>query len=323
MDLSVNYLGKRFENPFILASAPPAGNIEMISRAFEAGWAGAVIKTLIKEPVKNLQNRFAVNKVGKKIIAFENFELLSEKTPEEWYEGIISLKKRFPNKIIVGSIMGDAKDREQWIELAIGCEEAGCDFIELNFSCPHGYPEKGKGSAIGQNAEFASRIVKWVKDEAKITVPIIAKLTAAVSDISHIGESVANEGADGICAINTFPSIMGFDLKTLQPKASVNGFSTSGGYSGPGLKPIALRAVNDLIKNPGLPIMASGGISTGFDAAEFMLMGAPIIQVGTAVMLEGYSLIDKMKGEISECMNWHCFTRIDDFLNISQKNLQR
>ena len=127
--------------------------------------------------------------------------------------------------------MGDAKNRGQWIELALICQEAGADFIELNFSCPHGYPEKGKGAAIGQNTDYSSEITKWLKDEKKITTPIIPKLTAAVSDISYIGEAVADAGADGICAINTFPSIMGFDLKTLEPKPAICGHATSGGCS--------------------------------------------------------------------------------------------
>jgi len=321
MDISVEYLGKRFENPFVLASGPPAANLDMISRAFEAGWAGAVIKTLIREPVKNLHNRFAVNKINKKIMAFENIELLSERTPEEWYVDIRLLKKRFPEKIIIGSIMGDAKSDEHWIELSLGCQDAGVDFIELNFSCPHGYPEKGKGSAIGQSAEFSSKITGWLKDNRRITIPIIPKLTAAVPDISYIGEAVAKAGADGISAINTFPSLMGFDLHTLEPKASVRGFTTAGGYSGPGLKPIALRCVSQLVKSPGLPVMACGGVSSGYDAVEFILLGAPIVQVCTSVMLQGYSIVSKMKEDLSQFMSLHNFSTIQDFIRIGNKSI--
>jgi dihydropyrimidine dehydrogenase (NAD+) subunit PreA len=322
MDLSIDYLGKRFENPFVLASGPPTANAEMIARAFATGWAGAVIKTLIREPVKNLKNRFATVKLGKKIVAFENIELLSERTPEQWYQDIHSLKKDFPHKIIIGSIMGDAKNKDQWLELALGCQEAGVDLIELNFSCPHGYPEKGKGAAIGQSAEYAARITHWLKEEKALTVPIVPKLTAAVADISYIGESVAAAGADGISAINTFPSIMGFDLKTLKPKPSVAGYTTAGGYSGPGLKPIALRCVSDLVKTPALPVMACGGLSSGQDALEFLLMGAPIIQVCTAVMLGGYAIIGKMKKELVEFMKWHNFSTVKDFIGIGSRHIR-
>jgi len=314
MNIESRFLSLDFENPFVLASAPPTATYEMIARGFEAGWAGAVIKTLIREPVLNYQNRFAANKIDGHIIAFENIELLSERGPEEWFEDILHLKTKFPDKIIIGSIMGDAKDPAHWLELARGCAQAGADMVELNFSCPHGYPERGTGSAIGQNAEYSRRITQWLKDDPALQIPIIPKLTPAVADISFIGEAVAQAGADGICAINTFPSLMGFDLKTLLPKAAVNGYSTAGGYSGAGLKPIALRCVHDLVKSPGLPVMAGGGISDGYDAAEFILLGAPIVQVCTAVMLEGFDIIKTMQQELREFMSWHGFSSIADFL---------
>jgi dihydropyrimidine dehydrogenase (NAD+) subunit PreA len=322
MDISVNYLGVRFENPFVLASGPPTANAAMIARAFEAGWAGAVIKTLIREPVKNLHNRFAANKMGNNIYAFENLELLSDRTPEVWSQEIRELKKAYPDKVVIGSIMGDAKDKEHWLELALVCQEAGADMIELNFSCPHGYPKKEKGSAIGQNAEYSSKITGWLKKDERITIPIIPKLTAAVTDIIYIGEEIAKAGAEGICAINSFPSIMGFDLKTLAPKPNINGYSTAGGYSGPGLKPIALKCVNDLMISPGLPIMACGGISNGSDAIEFLLLGAPLVQVCTAVMLKGYSVISQMKKELIEFMEYHKFSRISDFLHTGHDHIR-
>lgn len=323
MDISVDFLGIHFDSPFILASGPPTANGSMIARAFEAGWAGAVIKTLIREPVKNLHNRFAVNKIDNQIFAFENIELLSEQSPEIWHREIRDLKHAYPHKVIIGSIMGDAKDREHWLELALLCQDAGADMIELNFSCPHGYPKKEKGAAIGQNAEYSARIAGWLTQEKKLTIPIIPKLTAVVTDISYIGEKSADAGADGFCAINTFPSIMGFNVKTLEPQPNINGFSTAGGYSGPGLKPIALKCVNDLIISPGLPVIASGGVSSGFDAAEFLLLGAPLVEVCTAVMIHGYSIVSQMKSELLEFMMWHDFSKISDFLGMGHAQISQ
>jgi len=323
MNFTVDYLGKKFENPFVIASSPPVANSDMISRAFDSGWAGVVTKTLIREPVKNLKNRFASRKMGKNIFAFENIELLSENSPEQWYKDISLLKKRFPEKIVIGSIMGDAKSREQWIQLASGCQDAGCDLIELNFSCPHGYPEKGKGAAIGQNPEFSSLITGWLKNEKSITVPIVPKLTGAVADISHIGCAVKDAGANGICAINSFPSIMGFDLDALKPLPDVSGYTTPGGYSGPGLKPIALRCVSDLVKNPNLPVMGGGGISSGKDAAEFILAGASVVQICTAVMLHGYSIVSTMLAELEGFMEMHKFSSINDFLGLGNRMIRQ
>lgn len=314
MDLRTNYLGVTLDSPFVLASAPPTSNSEMIRRAFQAGWAGAVIKTLIREPVKNLHNRFAVSRMEGRIIGFENLELLSELPPEAWFGMIAELKAEFPHKAVIGSIMGDARSPEDWLMLARGCQEAGVDLLELNFSCPHGYPEKGKGAAIGQDAGYSARITGWLKQCADIRIPVIPKLTAAVADIRSIGEAVAGAGADGICAINTMPSLFGIDLKNLRPLPDIGGSTSYGGYSGPGIKPIALRAVSELCRDPGLPVIACGGISSGFDAAEFLLLGAPAVQVCTEVMLKGFGVINRMKQELREFMGWHGYATLTDFL---------
>ena len=313
-DLRTTYLGVDFQNPFILASAPPTATSDMVRRAFEAGWSGAVIKTLTFDPVKNLPNRFATIRNGNRITGFENLELLSEQTPDEWYQAINVIKTDFPHCPIIGSIMGTADSPDEWISLARGCQDAGADLLELNFSCPHGYPERGRGAAIGQNPDYAARITSWLATCKDITIPIIPKLTAAVADIRHIAEELAQAGAHGFCAINTIPSFFGFDLKTLRPKPDIGGMTSYGGYSGPGIKPIALRAVSELCQSPGLPVMASGGIANGFDAAEFMLLGAPVVQVATEVMLRGFGIVGKMQQELREFMEWHGFATPADFI---------
>lgn len=313
-DLSTTYLGANFRNPFILASAPPTATGDMVRRGFEAGWGGAVVKTLIHEPVRNLPNRFAVIKSGGRITGFENLELLSEQSPDQWYHDIAAIKADFPHCPIIGSIMGSADSPDQWLSLARGCQDAGADLLELNFSCPHGYPERGRGAAIGQNPDYATRITGWLATCTDITIPIVPKLTAAVADIRHIAEELAQAGAHGFCAINTIPSFFGFDLKTLRPKPDISGMTSYGGYSGLGIKPIALRAVSEICQSPGLPVMASGGITNGFDAAEFMLLGAPVVQVGTEVMLRGFGIIDRMQQELREFMEWHGFSSPADFI---------
>lgn len=321
MDYGVSFCGIRFDNPFVLSSGPPTASAELIRRGFEAGWAGAVIKTLIREPVNYLQNRFAVMRQGRHIVGFENLELLSTRPPDKWFEDIARLKTEFPSRIIIGSIMGDARSPEDWLYLARGCVEAGADMLELNFSCPHGYPERGKGAAIGQNAEYCARICSWLKQCADINIPVIAKLTALVADIQHIGEAVRGAGADGVCAINTISSFFGIDLKTLRPKPDINGKTSYGGYSGPGIKPIALMAVSSLLHVPHLPVMACGGIESGDDAAEFMLLGAPVVQVCTGVMLRGFGIVAKMKEDLRQFMDWHGFNGCGDFIGKCQNSV--
>ena len=316
----VLFMGRPLINPFILASAPPTATPAMIERAFEAGWAGAVIKTLIDEPVRNLSNRFGINKIGNRMYAFKNIELLSELSPNEWFSGVVNLKKKFPDRLIVGSIMADARDFDGWKRLALGCQEAGMDMVELNFSCPNGYPERGKGCAIGQNEIIASEIVRNIKSDHRITLPIIPKLTPNITDIAFIGEELAKAGADAFCAINTVPSFLGFDLSTLNPKVNVNGYSTSGGYSGPGIKPIALRCVYELVSSSSIPVMGCGGCMTAEDAIEFLLLGTGVVQLATAVMFEGYPLIHKLLSGLQEFMYRHGFETVADFQG---KGLQR
>ena len=144
MNLSVPYLGKTWPHPFVLASAPPTANGEMIARAFDAGWAGAVVKTLIREPVRNLHNRFASNRLGGRIYGFENIELLSELSPEEWFRDIRALKRAYPDRMLIGSVMGVATDKDPWLELALGCQEAGADAVELNFRVRMGILKKDR-----------------------------------------------------------------------------------------------------------------------------------------------------------------------------------
>ena len=321
MNLQTSYLGVTFNNPFVLASAPPTATGDMIRRAFEAGWGGAVIKTICHDPVHNLSNRFATLRSGGEISGFKNLELLSEKGPDEWYRDIAAVKADFPHCPIIGSIMGSADSPEAWLSLARGCQDAGADLLELNFSCPHGYPERGRGAAIGQNPEYGTRIVKWLTASTDITIPIIPKLTAAVADIRFIAEELATAGAHGFCAINTVPSFFGFDLQTLRPKPDLGGMTSYGGYSGPGIKPIALRAVAELCQSPGLPVMASGGITSGFDAAEFMLLGAPVVQVGTGAMLRGFALVKEMQQQLQEFMGWHDFSEPADVIGLCKDRI--
>ena len=321
--LNINFLGRELENPFLLASAPPAADADMLLRAFELGWAGAVTKTLILEPVRNVANRFAAVRLGGRVMSFENIELLSERAPAQWYQDIRRLKREFPHKLVISSIMGDAKSVDPWLELALGSQDAGADMVELNFSCPHGYPDKGQGSAIGQSAEYTALIVGRLKSEKRLTIPVVPKLTMAVAAIQHIGAAAAQAGADALSAINTVPCFMGFDLDTLAPRPSVGGYSTTGGLSGPAIKPIALRAILDLARSPGLPLMAGGGIFSGYDAAEFMLLGAPLVQICTAVMLEGYGIIGALRQELCEFMERHHFAAPADFIGKGLASVRR
>ena len=294
ISLETSVLGMKFENPFLLASAPPTASIESIDKAFSMGWAGAVLKTITPDDFEMFETspRYAVMRNKDKIIGFQNIELLNKKSVKYWYDGINYLKKKYPAKIIIASIMAPVQ-KQKWQDLVIKLNETPVDAYELNFSCPHGMPEKGLGMAIGTNSEISAKITKWVKEVSK--VPVFVKLSPNVTDVTEIVKAVEKAGADGLAAINTVQGFLGINLDTLEPNLNVDGYSTYGGLSGEIVKPIGLRIVSQIRQTSNLPVLGMGGISTWQDAVQYIAAGSDVVQICTEVMLNGFKIIDELK----------------------------
>jgi len=291
IDISTEFCGIKFPNPFVLASGPPTAYGTMIKRAFDMGWGGAVLKTLKPDNMNivDVKPRFNVIRGNHgEIVGFQNIELVSKRPLTIWLKEIEEIKIQYPNRILIGSIMAEV-DKKEWQELAKKVADSGVDALELNFSCPHGMPEMGVGAAIGQNERMTSEITEWVKQV--VDIPVIVKLTPNVTDIISMAKAAQKGGADGISAINTVQCLIGINLDTMEPLPSVDGYSTYGGYSGLAVKPIGLRAVSQIAKSINLPIFGIGGISSWEHAVEYMLLGASAVQICTAVMIEGYDII--------------------------------
>ena len=296
--LKCDLCGIPLENPFLLSSSVVASTYDMCARAFEAGWAGICFKTICSLDIHEASPRFsAVTGNDGNIIGFKNIEQLSDHSVAENMEIFRRLKEKYPNKFILASIMG--QNEAEWGELARLCEENGADAVELNFSCPN-MAEGGLGSDIGQVPELVERFTRSAKQACHI--PVIAKLTPNVDNMSPAAEAAKRGGADGIAAINTIKSITGVNLHTFVAAPAVHGHSAVGGYSGKAVKPIALRFIAELGQNPdlkGMHISAMGGIETWQDALEFILLGGGSIQVTTAVMQYGYRIIDDLKAGLN------------------------
>jgi dihydropyrimidine dehydrogenase (NAD+) subunit PreA len=292
-DLSINLAGIKSPNPFWLASAPPTNSGYQVQRAFEAGWGGAVWKTL-GDPILNVSSRFAaVSFNGQRVAGFNNIELITDRPIEVNLKEIYETKKRFPNHAIIVSLMVEPK-QEKWHEIVKRVEDVGVDGLELNFGCPHGMAERGMGSASGQVPELVERQTFWVKEVAK--TPVIVKLTPNITDITATAEAAVRGGADAISMINTINSLMGVDLDNWNTIPHVAGKGAHGGYCGPAVKPIALNMVAECARNSriNVPISGIGGISSWQDAVEFMLMGATGVQVCTAAMHHGFRIVEDM-----------------------------
>ena len=299
-------------NPFWLASAPPANCGEQIMRAFDAGWGGAVWKT-IGEPVTNVSSRYSSTDWNSlRMMGFNNIELISDRSVEDNLREMTAVKKLYPSHAVIASLMV-ASTREAWHEIVARAEGAGADGLELNFGCPHGMSERGMGSAVGQVPEYAEMITAWVKEKAR--TPVLVKLTPNITDIRAVARAARRGGADGLSAINTINSITGIDLDTFTPRPNVDGKSTHGGYCGPAVKPIALNMVQQVMADEAsaLPLSGIGGIGNWRDAAEFMLLGCGTVQVCTAVMHYGYRIVQDMSEGLDGWMREKGFESIEDF----------
>ena len=314
VDLSVVFCGVKFENPFVLAAAPSTDNADMVARGFEAGWAGAILKTTsVESEVVSLAYPMMVGLDidARRLVALENIDLISGRHIDEVEKDVRRLKKDFPKKVVAASIMGGKK--EDWEELVRRLEAAGVDLIECSFSCPHGMPEKGMGSAVGQSPELTEKTARWVKDAAK-RVPVIIKLTPQIADIAAAAEAVKRSGADGVTAINTVKGLMGVDLDTFVPYPNVGGYSTYGGISGPAIKPVALRCVAEIARRVSIPISATGGVTTWRDAAEFLLLGARTVQVCTEVMRHGFGVIEDLTDGLANYLDDKGFASVEEII---------
>src|SRR5919199_1093486 len=319
-DLSIDFCGIKSPNPFWLASAPPANTGDQVMRAFDAGWGGAVWKTL-GNPIVNVSSRFGgVDYGNTRLMGLNNIELITDRPLEVNLREIREVKRRYPRHALIVSLMVESK-REAWHEIVKRAEDTGCDGFELNFGCPHGMSERGMGSAMGQVPEYTCMVTEWVKEATRL--PVIVKLTPNVTSILPPGRAAVRGGADALSLINTINSVMGVDLETMIPHPNVNGMAAHGGYCGPAVKPIALNMGPEPARDPPVtvPISGIGGISTWRDAAEFLALGATTVQVCTAVMHYGYRIVEDMIDGLSNYLDGKGFASVKDFIGASARRV--
>ncbi|XP_058078831.1 dihydropyrimidine dehydrogenase (NADP(+)), chloroplastic [Magnolia sinica] len=324
-DLSVKVNGLEMPNPFVIGSGPPGTNYTVMKRAFDEGWGAVIAKTVSLDAAKvvNVTPRYArlraeSNGSAKgQIIGWENIELISDRPLETMLKEFKQLKEEYPDRILIASIM-EEYNKAAWEELIERVEETGVDAFEINFSCPHGMPERKMGAAVGQDCALLEEVCGWIN--AKATIPVWAKMTPNVTDITQPARVALKSGCEGVSAINTIMSVMGIDLKTLRPEPCVEGYSTPGGYSSKAVHPIALAKVMNIAQMmksefnmDEYSLSGIGGVETGGDAAEFILLGANTVQVCTGVMMHGYGVVKKLCEELKDFMRKHNFSSIEDF----------
>jgi len=319
-DLSIDYLGVKCENPFFLSSSPVGSNYEMVAKAFETGWGGVFYKTIGIFVADECSPRFDhVKKEGMPWLGFKNMEQISDKPTEVNFENMYKLKKAYPEKIMVASIMGSNED--EWRKLAKMCDEVGVDLIEGNFSCPQ-MTSHAMGSDVGSNPDLVRAYSKAVAETTKI--PFIAKMTPNITDMTIPAIAAMEGGAKGISAINTIKSITNIDLDNMTGMPVVNGKSSISGYSGAAVKPVALRFIAQMLQHEKLknvPMSGIGGIETWRDCLEFLLLGCRNLQVTTSVMQYGYRVVEDMSNGLMHWMDERGYDKLDDFIGMALSNV--
>ncbi len=322
-DLRNSFAGIKSPNPFWLASAPPTDKEYNVVRAFKAGWGGVVWKTLGEDPpIVNTSSRYGgISFHGQRVAGFTNIELITDRPLEVNLREIKQVKRDWPDRALVVSLMVPCEE-ESWKSILARVEETGADGVELNFGCPHGMSERGMGSAVGQVPEYVEMVTRWCKQHTRM--PVLVKLTPNVANILGPARAAKQGGADAVSLINTITSIIAVNLDRMAPEPVVGGKGTHGGYCGPAVKPIALHMVAEIGRDAqckGLPVSGIGGIENWRDAAEFIALGAGTVQVCTAAMHYGFKIVDDMIDGLANWMDGKGYRRLDDFRGLAVPNV--
>ena len=332
--LHTTFTGLRFENPFLLASAPPTESDSNILRAFDAGWGGVVTKTIGLHPVVNVAgpktgflraipdspSLTMQKRPGSALHSSWNWELISDKPLDWWVPRISRIKQAHPTRVLIASIMaGSGSDEElrNWQTLALACQNEGADAVELNLSCPH-MDRKDMGSNIGKDQALISIVTQAVAEVAR--VPIWAKLTPSTTDIVLEGGGAFLGGAAAVTSSNTFPSLPLVDPQTLEFGMNVDGLSSFGGLGGPAILPQSLAKMAQLTQAfPDKAFSGIGGIAEFSHALNYFLLGCGTVQVCTAAMLDhaiGPNVIKALLSGMRDAMDRHGWTSLDEFRGI-------
>ncbi len=299
--IATEIAGLKLANPTMLASGILGYTGLSLKSVIDAGAGAVVTKSFGLEPRTGYPNPTVVqtdcgllNAMGLPNPGISHFK-----------EEMKTLKNSEAPTIL--SIYGFSS--KEFAKVAETAVNMGADAIELNVSCPH---VKKAGAEIGSDPSLLKEIVKEVKKQ--VNVPVIAKLTPNVANISEIAKAAEEAGADAITAVNTVKA-MAIEIETGRPILA-NKF---GGLSGPAIKPIAIRCVYDIYSSVNIPIIGCGGITRWQDAVEFMLAGATGVQIGTAIAFKGLDVFSSIANGLKDYLERKGFKNVKELVGLAHK----
>ncbi|MEW5760573.1 MAG: dihydroorotate dehydrogenase [Candidatus Thermoplasmatota archaeon] len=301
MRINVEVSGLKLDNPTILASGIWGETASSLIRIARSGAGGVVTKSIgideregYKNPTVFEVETGLINAIGLSNPGIEKYGLEMKK-----YLKDIS-------KPIIGSIYGT---KEQFPYLAKKFEDYGAKAIELNLSCPH---VKKYGLDVCSDEEEVKQIVKETKKI--VHIPIFAKLSPNIADITAVAKAVEEGGGDGIVAINTLKG-MAIDIDFCMPILS----NKVGGYSGKGIKPVGLRCVYEIAGSVKIPVIGVGGILCARDAIEYIMAGATAVQIGSGIYYKGIGIFKEICNELINFLKKNKYNSIEEIIGIAQR----
>jgi dihydroorotate dehydrogenase (fumarate)/dihydropyrimidine dehydrogenase (NAD+) subunit PreA len=323
-NLALEFCGVKFKNPVVIASIETTNSPEVIRECVDAGAGGMIIKTLTdiedmarltqnsKYAILNEKNEPIKGKVGKNFV-FYSRSGYSSLHYTEWVPYLKELQKYAAERgsHLIGSAGG--KTVQSWVDICRTIEDCGLPMVELNFGCPHPamMPGVHGGSMIGQEPDVAAEVTRKVCEAVKI--PVIVKLTPDQSRVLDVARAVKNAGASAVTATNRYTGFS-VDIETGSPR-----LGGPAGIGGVWAKPLSLRWVHRIYTELGMPITGSNGIYDHRDVVEFIMAGAPLVQVGSVLMLKGIKYLPKIIQGLADFMDTHGYDDIDSMLGIASR----
>jgi dihydropyrimidine dehydrogenase (NAD+) subunit PreA len=303
--LETTILDLKFPNPFILASGPTTANAERVINAFRAGWGGAVLETITLNLPISIETKEHEIRSGRVKWGRIGALPISQLSLEEWCADIEKIQSNFPKRPLIASITAE-DSLTAWQELASRLSTSGIDGFEINANYPSFAVEDERMAELGQGSQVLARVIRWVREATPL--PLFVKLSPNVTDILPVARTALEAGADAFTAIGGLRGIGSVDLTDFATLPPMNAHNMAGTYTGPGLKPVALRWTAVLAKSLEAPLLGSGGVSTWQDAIEFFSVGASAVQVGTAVDWYGIDIIDQFKQGLERYLEDHMYS---------------
>lgn len=323
-NLSVDFCNVRFKNPIVIASIETTNSPEVIRECVDAGAGGMIVKTLTdiedmarltensKYAILNEKNELIRGKVNKNFVFYSRSGYSSTQY-KAWVPYLKELTRYAEERgsHLIGSAGG--KTVQSWIDICRTIEDCGLPMVELNFGCPHPamMPGVHGGSMIGQDPDVAAEVTARVCEA--VSIPVIIKLTPDQSRLVEVAKAVRDAGASAVTATNRYTGFS-VDIETGEPR-----LGGPAGIGGVWAKPLSLRWVHRIYTELGMPITGSNGIYDHRDVVEFIMTGAPIVQVGSVLMLKGIKYLPKIIDGLAEFMDAHGYPDIESMLGIASK----